>query len=174
VNKLLRKIDADGLFVEDVFFDTDQPIPADLIDSPTPGGFIRPKWLNGAWVEGGYATVEQAREALKQRVAAKRWKVETGGTIVNGVPVVTDMTSQAKLTGALNFVGRKPGRVIQWKAANGTFVSMTKTMIEALADGAGEFVASCFDAEAAHCAAIDLLPDVAAALAYDINTGWPA
>ena len=84
----LRKIDASGLFVEDVFFDDEateavpetpavldedgvvltpavpaipafagHPVPSDLIATPPPGGFYRPRWVGGQWVEGGGAPV---------------------------------------------------------------------------------------------------------------------
>lgn len=120
------------------------------------------------------ANVVAGKAALKVKATNKREQVETGGTIVGGMPVKTDTVSQSKLTGALNFVGRKPTRIIKWKTAADTFVSINKATIEALSDAIGEFVAACYDAEADHYAAIDALTTPAQVAAYDVNTGWPA
>lgn len=63
---LFRKIDQAGLFVEDVFHDDTGPIPGNLIATPCPGGFYRPKWNGSQWVEGGSApapTADQVRGA---------------------------------------------------------------------------------------------------------------
>lgn len=113
------------------------------------------------------------KEELKARVTAKREQVETGGTTVAGMQVKTDAGSQAKLTGALNFVGRNPNRTIKWKKADSTFAAINKATIETLSDAVGEFVTKCFDAEAAHYAAIDALTTPEQLAAYDITTGWP-
>lgn len=119
------------------------------------------------------ANVITKKSSLKEQATNKREQVETGGTTVGGVSVRTDAGSQAKLTGALNFVGRNPNRTIKWKTATGTFASLNKAAIEAISDGVGEFVAKCFDAEAAHYAAIDVLTTPAQVAAYDVSTGWP-
>jgi len=50
--KLVRKIDTNGLFVEDVILDDDTTLPPNLINTPVPGGFYRPKWTGKEWIEG--------------------------------------------------------------------------------------------------------------------------
>ena len=115
-------------------------------------------------------TLPEWQEKLKQSVTEKRTLIENGGTTIAGIPIATDQQSQARLTGALSFTGRNPNRKISWKTSSGQFVQLTKAQIEGLVDGAGEFIAKCFDNEAAHYAAIDTLTTVAT---YDINTGWP-
>ena len=114
-----------------------------------------------------------AQEKIKQKITQKREQVERGGTIVSGVYVKTDIESQGKLTGALAFVGRSPNRTIKWKAADNTFVNLTKAQIESLSDGTGEFIAKCYDNEATHYSAVDALVTVASIAAYDFSTGWP-
>lgn len=142
-----------------------------------------PSLVNGVWVQQWVvvalpqadvdANIIAGKADLKARVTEKRSQVEEGGTTIAGVAVKTDAGSQAKLTGALNFVGRNPIRTIKWKTAAGTFAPLNKAAIEAISDGVGEFVALCFDAEAAHYAAIDALTTPAQVAAYDVNTGWP-
>lgn len=119
-------------------------------------------------------TLAELQVILKQKVAAKRWQVESGGTTVAGIPLRTDAESQSKMIGALAFVGRKQNRPLKWKGADGKFRTLTKAQIEALSDGAGEFVAKCFDAESGHCDSIDALDTVDACQTYDVNTGWPS
>jgi hypothetical protein len=50
--KKVIKIDASGLFVEDVLIADDAETPSDCIDSVCPDGFYRPKWNGSQWVEG--------------------------------------------------------------------------------------------------------------------------
>lgn len=116
----------------------------------------------------------QAKTRLKARVTSKREQVERGGTIIKGVLVKADASLQARLTGTLNFVSRNPGRPIKWKSANGDFATLNKIDIEKLSDAVGEFIAKCFDAEAAHYAAIDALTTPEQVSSYNIETGWPA
>lgn len=137
-----------------------------------------PVFVNGKWeqtwvINPKWNSLDNAKIELKQRVTTVRNSVETGGTTIGGMAVATDAASQAKLTGALSFVGRNPNRAIKWKTSDEQFISLNRAQIEGLSDGVGEFVASCFDAEAAHYAAINALTSIAAAQAYDINTGWP-
>lgn len=123
------------------------------------------------WAE--YNSLLNKKTRLLERLTMKRESVEYGGALVNGSLIATDLTSQSKLTGALNFVGRNPARQIKWKAKDGAFVALTRVQIESIADTVGEFVAKCYDNEAAHAAAIDALLTVDAVDAYDMSTGWP-
>jgi hypothetical protein len=135
-----------------------------------------PELVNGIWRQAWTLAdkpLAECKANLKALVAEKRWQVEMGGTTVAGIPLKTDAESQSKMTGALSFVARKPARAIKWKGADGSFTTLNKAQIEALSDGAGEFVALCFDAEAAHNVAINALATVADCRAYNINTGWP-
>jgi len=114
---------------------------------------------------------------VKERATQKREQVESGGTVVNGTPVKTDEVSQGKINRALSIVGRNPTKAIPFKSANGTFASLNKAQIEAIADAVGDFVVSCYAAEATHYAAIDaLLTVLACENYYDniLNTGWPS
>lgn len=51
LRKVIR-IDADGLYVEDVLLKKGETTPNDCIDIPCPDGFYRPKWIGTQWVEG--------------------------------------------------------------------------------------------------------------------------
>lgn len=179
-----RQVSFPKLFRPPEGFELVFPAPAPTYDPITQyAREIAPKLINGHYeqdyevvaldAETVAANVIAKKASLKDQATNKREQVETGGTTIGGVPVKTDAGSQAKLTGALNFVGRNPNRVIKWKTAAGTFAPLNKAAIEAISDGVGEFVAKCFDAEAAHYTAIDVLTTPAQVNAYDVNTGWP-
>lgn len=117
----LHKIDATGLFVEDLFWnDEDGPIPPDCIAVHAPEGFIRPKWDGAQWVEGGtplppvvpdYVSARQARLALedaglldtintafkgKAKKASIEWEYAT--EIRRDAPLVASMAAELGLT----------------------------------------------------------------------------
>ena len=118
--------------------------------------------------------LSEVQAELKRQVTEKRDQVQFGGADVGGVRIKTDPGSIALLDQALLFSGRKPSRVFKVKDESGRHMPMTAAQIGGVVDVLGERVALCWDAEAAHYAAIDKLPTIDAALAYDINTGWPA
>ena len=123
-----------------------------------------------------FSGVSEWKAYLKERTTAQREKVEKGGITVNGNHIKTDSESQAKLTGALAFVGRSPQRQIKWKGADNAFTVLNKAQIEAISDAVGEFVALCYDAEAAHYDSIDALlttDECTAYLTNTLTTGWP-
>ena len=45
----VRKIDENGMFIEDVFV---EELNEFTIETPCPSGFYRPKWNGKEWVEG--------------------------------------------------------------------------------------------------------------------------
>lgn len=123
------------------------------------------------------STLEEWKNFVKEAITTKREQVEVGGTVINGTPVKTDQESQGKINRTLSIVGRKPSKVIPFKAANNKFSSLNKAQIEAIADGVGDFVAACYAAEEAHYNTIDSLTTIEACENYYnnvINTGWPS
>ena len=115
----------------------------------------------------------EVQDDLKRRVTEKRDQVQFGGADVGGVRIKTDTASVTLLGDALVFSERKPNRVFKVKNEAGQHVSMTAAQIGYVFDVLGERIALCWDNEAVHYAAIDALTTIEAALAYDINTGWP-
>jgi hypothetical protein len=66
--RVVSRINALGLFTEDMLLEDGEPTPEDCVDSRPPEGFHTPKW-NGsseAWVEGKpEADIVEARKAEK-------------------------------------------------------------------------------------------------------------
>ena len=69
-------------------------------------------------------TLEERRAQKLAELAGLRWEKETGGTTFNGMPVSTDTVSQTKYIGAVVGAQIDPAAVINWKMADGTFVTM--------------------------------------------------
>ncbi|HDN9015381.1 TPA: DUF4376 domain-containing protein [Aeromonas salmonicida] len=111
--------------------------------------------------------------SLLAEVASKRWQVETGGIVVAGSSIQTDRESQAQLYNS--YTSLKSGLVndTQWKAADDTFVLVTLTELEPIAQAIAAHVRACFAAEEAHSKAIAALQTQAELDAYDIGVGWP-
>jgi len=85
--------------------------------------------------------------------ADKRWRVETGGITVGGVPVATDRESQSLITGAHAYVQVNPGMTIKYKSGAG-FVDLDAATVTAVATAVAAHVQACFAAEAEVAAAI--------------------
>ena len=81
-----------------------------------------------------YAADPEAAKAAKiNQLRSARDAVEFGGITFNGLPVQTDMVTQARLTSALSLVALNPATVIKWEFPDGSIVDLDKATIEALA-----------------------------------------
>jgi len=155
-----------------------------------PPVFIPADPANGQWAayvkwaeEGGVAgsldddlTSAQLGDRLKAEVADKRWRIETGGLTVGGMPVDTSDRTKLLVTGARIRADAEPEAEFRWKAASGVFVTLTSEQIIAIADALAAFVQALFDAESDHVDAIDALvveDNWDALRLYDIDAGWP-
>jgi hypothetical protein len=66
--RVVAKIDAQGMYLEDLLLEDDQPLPAGTVATRPPEGFHTPKWDGSAWVEG--KPEEEILEAKKpQKIA---------------------------------------------------------------------------------------------------------
>lgn len=85
---------------------------------------------------------------LYSYAATKRYAVETGGIVINGMSVMTDRASQALITGAYNYVDANPDVTVQFKTTSG-FVELTATQVKAVATAVAAHVQASFAAEGA-------------------------
>ncbi len=86
--------------------------------------------------------------------AARRFVIETGGIILNSMPVMTDRESQSLITGAHSYVQANPEITVRFKTAAG-FIELTATQMTAIANAVGAHVQACFAAEGEVCSQID-------------------
>jgi hypothetical protein len=85
---------------------------------------------------------------LSAYAAAKRYAIETGGIVINGMSVMTDRVSQALITGAYNYVDANSGVMVQFKTASG-FIELTAAQVKTLANAVAAHVQASFAAECA-------------------------
>jgi hypothetical protein len=111
----------------------------------------------------------------KQAVATKRSKVEQGGiTVDNGVRILTAKEDQDRIDTALNNMERYSLVTVDFKAADGVWISATYDGLKTIGQAVVSHVQACFTAERMHGDRIDALPDSQAVAKYDLTTGWPA
>ncbi|MEZ2224385.1 DUF4376 domain-containing protein [Rhizobium sp. RCC_161_2] len=79
--------------------------------------------------------------------ATKRYAVETGGIVINGMSVMTDRGSQSLITGAYNYVQANPDVSVKFKTSGGSFVALTAAQMTLIANAVGAHVQACFAAE---------------------------
>lgn len=129
---------------------------------------------NGSWVvRAALPTLDEIRARKLAEIASLRWEKETGGTMFNGMPVATDAVSQTKYIGAVVGAQIDPNAVINWKMADGTFVSLDAQAITAIAMAVRAHVQTCFNNEAELKAQIEAVTTEDGIAAVDLNTGWP-
>jgi hypothetical protein len=129
---------------------------------------------NGSWVvRAALPTLEELRAGKLAELAALRWEKETGGTVFNGMPVTTDAVSQTKYIGAVVGAQIDPNVVINWKMADGTFVTLDAASITAVAMAVRAHVQACFDNEAELKSRIESAGTAVEISAVDIGAGWP-
>ena len=91
---------------------------------------------------------------LKAYAATKRYQVETGGIVVNGMSVSTDRDSQNMIAGAYAYMTASKSAQVEFKAASG-WVTLTVDQVEDIAVAVGAHVQACFAIEKAVCEQID-------------------
>jgi hypothetical protein len=104
--------------------------------------------------EAAPQVVVPSAAGLTAYAAFVRYAKETGGITVSGVAMPTDRETQTQLAGANSYVQATPSATIQWKLANGSFVSLSAAQISAIATAVAAHVQACFAAEATLVAGI--------------------
>lgn len=115
------------------------------------------------------AKAQVSHEQRIARIAARRWQAETGGTVVEGLPVPTDRESQALITGATVQAMIDPGYTLNFKTTAG-FVSLSSQQVIGLASAVRAHVQASFDRESALLEALE-------AGTFDeamLEEGWPS
>lgn len=106
------------------------------------------------WEQAVSAARQPLPMDLGEYASSKRWRVETGGITVAGVPVATDDRSKTMIMGARIKADADEGYSVGWKGADGSFVTLAAPQIIAISDAVLAHVDACFLAEAAVAAAI--------------------
>lgn len=117
------------------------------------------EWLASIPREDFFATLRVLRDAAI-------W----AGIVVGGVAVYTDELSQQRITGAAVAAMLDQSLTINWKSADGTYVTLDAPTILAVATAVRQHVQACFDNEAA---LIEALNASAKSEDVDLSQGWP-
>lgn len=121
---------------------------AGMTEAPTPPAFTGQTWNASAWIH--------AKPALKEIAADKRFRMETGGLMVGGMPIATDRNSQNMISGAAKLFDEDPAlSVIEWTASPDSFVTLTKVQLKAIGVAVGRHVQRCFARQKEIAALID-------------------
>lgn len=97
--------------------------------------------------------VDQA--ALLAYAADRRWRCETGGIVVGGVPVATDDRSKVMIMGARIKADADASYELRWKGADGAFLLIGAGQIIAISNAVLAHVDACFAVEADVVAGIE-------------------
>lgn len=126
-------------------------------------------WLAEGNTPDPHQSADEMVAAAKQTIADERFIRETAGTIVGGVAVFTDRTTQMKLTGAAIRAQRDTAYTVNWKQSDGTYVELNATQLIAIGDAVGDYVQACYDRES-------VVLDALMAGTYTdamLSEGWP-
>lgn len=116
------------------------------------------------------------KESLRERIAQRRWEEETKGVTVDlgagrSLPLMTDATSQAKLTGLMVVASAQP-IAVSWKGSDGSFLDITNADVPAMVGAVFSHVQVCFAREAELLEALAAAEDTAA-FAEIVDAFWP-
>lgn len=120
--------------------------------------------------------VTSLKSNIKQKLANKRWEVETGGCFIDGNAYATDRESQTKYTAVAVAISQADPLTwsINWKTNDGQFVVLNAQQMMAVINMVMYHVQSSFNKEFEFIEAIDACTTVEEVLAIDITIGWPS
>lgn len=137
------------------------------------------------WVDHDYVAVDgvvappsldHIRDQAKARVAARRYRAETGGvTLPDGTVLRTDRESQSMVGNAVALAQQEPEALVEFKAASG-WVTLGGAEMQAIGRAVGAHVRACFSRERAIGDLIDAAAspeEVVAIYAEQAEAGWP-
>jgi len=114
------------------------------------------------------------KAALKALAADKRFRVETGGLVVGGIPIATDRQAQAMITGAGNLFDKDPSLLtVDWSIDAENFVTLDKATVQQNGILIGRHVQASFTAQRQIVALIDA-GDITTAEQIEAWAGWPS
>lgn len=99
------------------------------------------------WATGTIAVAGPGMGDLLAHAAACRWRRQTGGIMVAGLPVRTDDKTRIEIGLARADATADPGWTTRWKLANGQFVSINATAIAGIAEAVSLHLRDCFARE---------------------------
>jgi hypothetical protein len=109
-------------------------------------------------------TPADLRTRLLDRLATRRWEIETGGFVFLDRPIMSDDRSQLAILGAFTAARADPAFATIWKCADATWLTLDHAQCLALFETAAAHKQACFARETALAAQITQAGDDRAAL----------
>lgn len=117
--------------------------------------------------------LEKARQALLDKITAKRWEVEVGGMkLPNGTELHTRVDNQNRITSVIANAQLAGVSEVDFKAKSG-WVTLTLQELEQIAAAIALHVQQCFTAERMHHEYINQIPTLEELENYNIHQWWP-
>lgn len=136
---------------------------------------------NDGWTITATRTVQdrgldQVKAARVAEVQAKRSDVAHAGIVFSTLPLATDATTidSINLIASALADGETLPANFKWETMDGRVMSPTGAQFKLFRNAVAKHFMSCTKAARIHKEAIEAAVDVAAVLAVDIETGWPA
>ena len=129
--------------------------------------------LDGDQIVAAPPPAPPGKSRLTSYAAAKRYTVETGGIVVNGVKVATDDRSKTMIIGAALKADKDPAFTTSWVAADGSVHALDAAAIEAISDAVAMHVDAAFSTYATVADAIAADPPTITSLAEIDAADWP-
>ena len=130
---------------------------------------IKHYYIDGEWSRGPIEGIIQEKLSV---LATKRWTMEVGGCVLDGVLISTSRESQSMIASAYNTLKDNILAEIDFKSDSG-WITIDLAMATGIAQTVATHVQQCFTTEKTHSQAISLLGTAEEVDAYDIETGWP-
>lgn len=120
-----------------------------------------------------YIYLPVAVASLKDELVEIRKKKVTEFSF-GGMSLVLDYVTEARITSAAVYLDRNPSVTeLNWDAGKGSFVTIPRANMLALADAAGAYVQDCFNHSKSLVEQIEACVDTDQLDAIDITAGWP-
>lgn len=120
--------------------------------------------------------LETFKSYVKNKLAYKRWQVETGGVIINQNTYSSDRESQTKYTAVAVAISQSDPATwsINWKTNDGQFVVLNAQTMMAVINYVMYHVQNSYNTESEFQTLIDACSTIQEVMAIDIDTGWPS
>jgi len=112
-------------------------------EPPTKGPYQRLLWDGTVWSLEETRTLEEAILIKLNELSTLRKSKELDFTF-NGVKLVLNEQTQARINGAVTGFAYRPNDIISWEVSRGIFVDFNKVAMEALGTAAWEHIRECY------------------------------
>ena len=96
-----------------------------------------------------------SKDQLKAYSADARWRKNSGGIVVNGIPFPTDSLALGALNSAFIYTTDKQENAFSWKLEDGTFITLDTQGVKDLQNAVSQFGQDCYACEDATVDKID-------------------